>query len=264
MSTSCTSPTILVCIAPRGVLRCGASGAKTGTPQSHQHKLVSLVGSSVRDQKGISINISYKTSNLTVKWRLFCLPPGVVIGPAHYPCPWSWIEGCWFGTGGPAPSLMDSLSFALQRPVTSKGAWRFLLDASVPALSDVRMLELLGCFHGPCGPHSRCPLEVCPLDREASLWSGTPLLQGTKLFAAASEPRSMLPLGHLHKLSFLLCSRLPPLIFWLTLVILHTLASIPLSPGSLPWSSQPGMGASPKCFQSSFYILPLNYVLWEL
>ena len=174
------------------------------------------------------------------------------------------MGGSWFGTGGPAPSLMDSLSFVLQRPVTSKGPWLFPLDESVPALSDVRMLELLGCFHWPFGSHCRYPLWACPLGHGASLWSDTPSLQGPKLFAAASEHRYMLPLGHLHKQVFFLCSHRPPLIFWLTLVILHMLASGPLSPGSLPWSSQPGVGASPECSRSSSYILQLNYVPWEL
>lgn len=118
------------------------------------------------------------------------------------------------------------------------------------------MLEFLGCFLGPA-----VLTVIAGFGVACSHLSGSELLCAlkllyciTKLFAARCEHRDLIPFAYFHKLFPLPYSCLPPSIFLLTLVIFHTLASIPLPPRSLPWSFQTSVGTSHVCSQSCFYL----------
>lgn len=126
-------------------------------------------------------------------------------GPAHYSCLWGWVAGYWFfcGIGDQRHVWLDNLSPCPPEACYLKGPWLFPLDESVPALSNMRVLEFLVVSIGPMVLTVLTHFgfaRSCPLGSEASLWFETPLLQCTKLFAAPSKHRYMLPLGHLYKL----------------------------------------------------------------
>lgn len=110
------------------------------------------------------------------------------------------------------------------------GCWRFQVVSIGPmVLTQVTPLGF-ACY--------------CLSGSKSSFWSETLYCSTLSCLQHPACRGAPLPLGHLHKLLLLPCSHLPLFIFWSTLVVLHTLMSMPLPPGSLLWSSQTAPDAS--------------------